>query len=102
MKVITICVCALFIIFGLGCYAVSTKAQETLYNCTVLTVDMDGNKTYRTGKYEQGQLETIVEHGGGMLGAHVEMLQKNDSNDYVSPILKQEEAFSGAVACKKI
>lgn len=101
MKVVTMFVCVLFIIFGLGFYAVASKAQETLYNCTVLTVDIDGNQTVRAGKFEEGQLEKISEYGGGMLGAHVDSLRTQDGN-FTGLIGKQEEAFSGAVACKKL
>lgn len=101
MKVITFGVCALFILFGLGCYAVGTKAQETLYSCTVLTVDVDGNQTYRAGKFTEGHLDNIKEYGGGMVGVHVTTLREQDST-YTGLVGKQEEAFSGAVACKKI
>lgn len=101
MKVLTAVIAVLFVIFGLSCYMVVQKVQGTPYQCSVLTVDADGNKTYRDGKFTQGQLDAISEHGGGMLGSHVEMMQENDSGDYISPILKQEESFGGAVVCKK-
>lgn len=101
MKGTTIIISALFIMLGLGIKTVISKSQETLYNCTVLTVDVDGNQTYRTGKFTEGQLDNIKEYGGGMLGIHVTTLREQDST-YTGLVGKQEEAFSGAVGCKKI
>lgn len=101
MKALWAVLVVLIVIMGMGIYMVVQKVQETPYQCSVLTVDADGNKTYRDGKFTQDQLDAISEHGGGMLGSHVEMMQENDSGDYISPILKQEESFGGAVVCKK-
>lgn len=101
MKGTTIIISVLFITLGLGIKTVISKSQEALYNCTVLTVDVDGKQTYRTGKFDQSQLEKISEYGGGMLGIHVDSLREQDTA-YNGLVGKQEEAFSGAVACKKI
>ena len=101
MKVVTAVTCTLAVILGLGCYTVVHKIQETEYKCIVLTHGVNGKHTYRYGVYTQGHLESIVENGGGMLGVHVSMMQKNHTGSYVSPIMEQEDVVGGAVVCKK-
>lgn len=101
MKGIIAVVFTLFIMFGFGVYMVVHKAQEIPYDCTVLTVDIDGKKTYRNGQYLESQLVTISEYGGAMLGVHVDNLTEDDSGAYTTILAYQPETFGGAVVCKK-
>lgn len=100
MKIYAIIISVLFIIFGLGCYLVLDKGQETNYNCTVLTIGEDGQETYRTGKFTSSRLKEIRKDGGAILGEHFNQLHYNDGV-YSEPIFKTVESFTGAVVCAK-
>ena len=100
-KIVLSITISLFLLFAIGLYSVLKKVNDSPYQCTVVVVDIDGNQTIRSDIFTNEQIEAIQDHGGGMLGAHIDDLTENASGDLTTLIRKQEEAFSGAVVCKK-
>lgn len=96
----TIIISVLFIMFGFGLKTVIHKANGTTYVCTVNTIAHDGSQHMSTVKFDSERLEAIMDHGGAMLGVHVDELREQDGS-FTAVIKNQEEALAGAVVCKK-
>jgi|AGFT01.1.fsa_nt_gi hypothetical protein len=71
------------------------------YNCQVMTVSYDYTVLKNDEVFKSKRLDEIVDHGGAMVGVHINQLAKLDSGDYVGSMTKQNDVLAATVMCKR-
>lgn len=71
------------------------------YNCQVITVGYDYTVLKNDEVFKSSRLDEITEHGGAMVGVHINQLAKLDSGDYVGSMTKQNDVLAATVMCKR-
>ena len=72
-----------------------------MYECTInVQYDTAVLKT-KKDTFTSTRLNEIVDHGGAMLGLHVEDM-KEESDSYKGVVLKYEDVVGGSVVCNRI
>lgn len=68
-----------------------------MYECTI-NVQYDAVLKTKKDTFTSTRLNEIVDHGGAMLGVHVEDM-KEESNSYKGVVQKYEDVIGGSVVC---